>query len=277
MPADPVPASFLRVAALEAEDVGSHGDLLSRTHSGDLDLILVRNVYPADFLAARVARIARKELDFPALPIPPSKAAVVLGHPLDLANPPLEDYFEDARQTSECLRTLFADGVDFEERIRGILSALSGGRAARVMEHGDGRTYSPSTVRYLGPGAHIRMHCEDQKLGEPAKRRIHEVAQPHVSSFYMMMLPPRSGGELALYDLTWDQVEESLLEAGRVSPEKVHGRFRAEAYTLDAGDLVLFGNGRIHEVRPVGPDTSRWSIGGFFTFSQDDRTVYYFS
>lgn len=275
--AAPLAGGFLRTVSLHVRDVAAHGDLLSRSHTGDIDLIQVREVYPADHLASLVARIARKEVDFPALPIPGSARAHCLGHSLDLTQVPLDEYFEDALQTRECLRDLFS-GADFEERVTAILSGLSGGRPARLMEHGDGRIYSPSTVRYLGPGGYIRMHCEDQKLGEPAKQRIWEVAHPHVSSFYLMMLPPRSGGELMLYDLTWSQVEDHLFDQnGQLSSARVLGRYRAEGYPLAAGDMVFFGNGRIHEVRPVGPDTSRWSVGGFYTISQDDRTVYYFS
>jgi hypothetical protein len=41
--------------------------------------------------------------------------------------------------------------------------------------------------------------------------------------------------------------------------------------------MVLFGNGRVHEVTPVGPGTARWTIGGFFVFARDDSAVYFYS
>ena len=41
--------------------------------------------------------------------------------------------------------------------------------------------------------------------------------------------------------------------------------------------MVLFGNGRVHEVTPVAPGGVRWTIGGFFVFDRDDSAVYFYS
>lgn len=266
----------LVTVVLDAAEVSRHPGLLARTHAGDVDAIIVRRVYEPPFLAALVDRIIAGHVRFPEFPIPPAGAGVVLGGSLDLVAGPLDEHLDDARLTRTALRHLFSGGVDFEQRSAEILGQLAG-VPARVLEHGDGRAYSPATVRYLGPGAGIRMHCEDQKLAEPAKARIAEVASPRVSSFYMTMVPPASGGELLLYDLTWDSVREEHLERGRIRPDRVAAAHRAERYPLAAGDMVLFGNGRVHEVTPVGPGTARWTIGGFFVFARDDSAVYFYS
>ena len=261
---------------IDAADVSHHPGLLARTHDGDVDAIIVRRVYEPHYLVGLVDRIVAGQVQFPEFPIPPAGSGVVLGGSLDLVPGSLDDHLDDARLTRTALRDLFAGGVDFEQRSAEILGHLAG-VPARVLEHGDGRTYSPATVRFLGSGAGIRMHCEDQKLGEPAKKRIAEVARPRVSSFYMTMVPPASGGELLLYDLTWDSVREEHLERGRIRPDRVAATHRAERYPLAAGDMVLFGNGRVHEVTPVGPGTARWTIGGFFVFARDDSAVYFYS
>lgn len=266
----------LVTVVIDAADVPRHAGLLARTHDGDIDAIVVRGVYEPAFLALLVERIVNRQVRFPEFPIPPAGAGVVLGGSLDLVPGSLDEHLDDARVTRASLRTLFAGDVDFEARSAEILGHLAG-VPARVLEHCDGRTYSPATVRYLGPGAGIRMHCEDQKLAEPAKARIGEVAHPRVSSFYMTMVPAASGGELLLYDLTWDEVRDGHLERGRIRPDSVAAVHRASRFPLGAGDMVLFGNGRVHEVTPVGPGSVRWTIGGFFVFDRDDSAVYFYS
>jgi len=266
----------LVTVVIDAVDVPRHAGLLARTHDGDVDAIIVRGVYEPAYLAGLVDRIIAGDVPFPEFPIPPAGAGLALGGSLDLVTESLDAHLEDARMTRAALHRLFATGVDFERRSAEILGQLAG-LPARVLEHGDGRTYSPATVRFLGPGAGIRMHCEDQKLAEPAKARIAEVARRRVSSFYMMMVPPASGGELLLYDLTWSKVRDEHLEHGRIRPDRVAALHRAERYPLGAGDMVLFGNGRVHEVTPVGPETTRWTIGGFFVFARDDSAVYFYS
>lgn len=266
----------LTCVVIDAADIHEHAGLLSRTHAGDVDAIIVRRVEDPRRLAALVERIVAGVVRFPEYPIPPTGAGVVLGASLDLVADSLDTHLAAARQTREALRALCADGVDFEGRAAEILGALAG-VPARVLTHGDGRFYSPATIRYLGPGAGIRMHCEDQKLAEPAKARILEVARPHVSSFYMVMMPSGSGGDLLLYDLTWDAVQDHHMIRGRIDAERVAATHRAERVPLQAGDMVLFGNGRVHEVTPVGAGTARWTIGGFFVFARDSSEVLFYS
>lgn len=269
-------AARLATVVIDAADAPHHAGLLARTHDGDVDAIVVRGVYEPVFLAGLVDRLLAGEVAFPEFPIPPAGAGLALGGSLDLVTDSLDAHLDDARMTRAALQSLFAGGVDFEQRSAEILGCLAG-VPARLLEHGDGRTYSPATVRFLGPGAGIRMHCEDQKLNEPAKARIGEVARPRVSSFYMTMAPAVSGGELILYDLTWSEVRDEHLERGRIRPDRVAALHRAERYQLGAGDMVLFGNGRVHEVTPVGSGSFRWTIGGFFVFAHDDSAVYFYS
>ena len=272
----PIAGHTLACVVIDAADVHRYSGLLARTHAGDVDAIIVRRVEDPRRLAALVERIVAGAVRFPEYPIPPAGAGVVLGGSLDLVTDSLDDHLDAARRTRAALGELCADGGDFESRAAEILGALAG-VPARVLEHGDGRTYSPATIRYLGPGAGIRLHCEDQKLSEPAKARIREAARPHVSSFYMVMVPPASGGDLLLYDLTWDAVQDHHLTRGRIDAARVAATHRAERVPLAAGDMVLFGNGRVHEVTPVGPGTARWTIGGFFVYSRDGSEVLFYS
>jgi hypothetical protein len=273
-----VTAAGLRLVECDFSDLTGDTDLLSRTHHGDVDLILIHGWYDPAALAAIVSKLeSRDDHDVFRMEIPPARAGVVLGNALDLTTPDLDQYFAEAPRFSRFCRDLFAEHGDYEARVEDLLTRLAGGRPTSLMTHGDGRRYASATVRCLAPGGHIRLHCEDQKLAEPQKRRIHEIAQPRISSFYLMMSPPASGGELVLYDLTWDQIDDSHLSRNRCDPAKIVGRYNGLAYRMASGDVALFGNGRVHEVRPVGAGPNRWTIGGFFVFSRDGREVYYFN
>jgi hypothetical protein len=72
-------------------------------------------------------------------------------------------------------------------------------------------------------------------------------------------------------------MEDRHLVGGRCNVDIIREECAAFTYTPRIGEMVIFGKGRVHEILPVGAGSSRWTIGGFFTFSQDDQRVLYFS
>jgi hypothetical protein len=266
----------LRVVNIDVDEVARHPDLLAQAHRGPIDLVIVRRVFDPSFAATVVERLESGAISFPTTELPPKGAGRLLGHVLDLTFD-LEAYFADAEWSERGCRELFAGGPAFEARTHEVLTPMASGRRVTRMTHGDGRPYLVASIRNLGVGGHVRMHCEDQKLVEEPKRRILETATPHVSSFYLMLAPAEAGGELVLYDATWDSLEAGGHNVrGRVDPEWVRRNCQAYGYRPRVGELLLFGNARIHEVTPVRAG-SRWAIGGFFTFGLDGASVYTFS
>jgi len=273
-----VAESPLHVMHIDAGEVAEHPDLLARTHDGDVDLIIVSGLYDPVDLAPVVERLESQDHPpFPVVELPPDGLGRLYGYVLDLAGDDIEGYLHHAGVVRESCRELFAPATDFEQRMIEVIEPLAGGRRLEVLRSADGRDYLAVSIRNLLPGGFIMMHCEDQKLVEPAKRRIHEDAVPHVSSFYMALAPSQSGGELVLYDLTWDQMSEHHMLNGRCDPDVIKAECAAYAYVPRPGEMVIFGKGRVHEIRAVGPGSSRWTIGGFFTMSRDGERVLYFS
>jgi hypothetical protein len=272
-----VEASPLNVVRLHADEVGEHPDLLPRAHDGDVDLIIVSDLYTPPEMAHIVGRLEADEVPFPMVELPPNGAGRLYGYVLDLVGDDVEGYLAHAVPFRDNCRALFHPSAGFEERMIEVVGPMAGGRRMEVLRSADGRDYLAVSIRNLRPGAFIVMHCEDQKLVEPAKRRIPEVAVPHVSSFYMALAPAQTGGELVLYDLTWDTIQPHQLIRGRCNPEVITRECTAYSYQPRAGEMVIFGKGRVHEIRPVGPGSSRWTIGGFFTLGRDGERALYFS
>ncbi|MGD8328872.1 MAG: 2OG-Fe(II) oxygenase [Acidobacteriota bacterium] len=273
-----VAKSPLRVIDVDAGKVADHPGLLERTHDGDVDLIIISGLYDPAELAPVVERLERADHPpFPVIELPPDGLGRLYGYVLDLVDEDIEAYLEHAGVVRESCRELFAPALEFEQRMIEVIEPLAGGRRLEVLRSADGRDYLAVSIRNLLPGGFIMMHCEDQKLLEPAKRRIHEEAVPHVSSFYMALAPSQTGGELVLYDLTWDQMTERHLTRGRCNAAVIKAECAAYEYVPRPGEMVIFGKGRVHEIRTVGPGSSRWTIGGFFTMSRDGERVLYFS
>ncbi len=267
--------SPLHIVRLDAAAVAGYPDLLPRAHDGDVDLIIISGLYEPAELAPIVQRLEAGETPFPMVELPPDGAGRLFGYVLDLVGTDVEGYLEQAGPFRENCRALFSPSADFEERMVEVVEPMATGRKLEVLRSADDRDYLAVSIRNLRPGGFIWMHCEDQKLVEPAKRRIHEVAVPHVSSFYMALAPAQTGGKLVLYDLTWDTIQERQLIDGRCDPSVITRECAAYSYTPRAGEMVIFGKGRVHEILPVGPGSERWTIGGFFTLSQDGERVLY--
>jgi len=266
----PLSESRLKAIRVDARRPLVDSDLLRRTHDGDIDAILVQGLYVPEDLRLLVQRLERGEVPFQSMDLPPGKSGRVLGHVLDLARPDLKGYLEDMPAFEAGVGELF-DGIpEFEHEFRRLFSLMAGGRRVERLAAADGRPYLPYSFRHLKEGGFVRIHCEDEKLRARSKDRIREVATPHVSSFYLTLAPAATGGELLLHDLRWEDVEPMHLVNGRTCPERVPARCESFSYATQAGDLVIFGRGRVHEVSPVGPGSSRWTAGGFFCAGLDD-------
>ncbi|PCH95437.1 MAG: hypothetical protein COB85_04585 [Bacteroidetes bacterium] len=102
-------------------------------------------------------------------------------------------------------------------------------------------------------------------------------------SYFIVLQEPNSGGELVLYDLLYKDTPDHLIEDSAFFniPDE---RDRAlEAYDNmiikpKAGDMIIFDGGRIwHKVSEIEGALDRITIGGFMAFSNNDKSIYYWS
>ena len=247
-------------------------DLISRLRHQEIDGVIFRGFMPAEIVSSR-ARYLLENPDSMRSSYCPygrmyARTLVGVGHQLDR-------YFDDAQVFKEECDRLFEPEYNFQSRLEKLLREISGDRQVRVPQGPLGQLYSPTTIRWVQSGGAIAPHCESLyfEAKNPEFEHLHQLAEETTQfSFFMPMALPEAGGNLMLYDLDWQQfdLQTSLAHIKSQSvPTKVN---------VAVGDLILFDAGRIwHCVSQVEGSNPRMTIGGFICFSQDDRTVYYFS
>ncbi|NEQ07035.1 MAG: hypothetical protein F6K37_14140 [Moorea sp. SIO4E2] len=258
-------------------------DLIGRLRRQEIDGVIFRGFMPAEIAFSR-ARYLLANPDIMRNSYCPygrmyARTLVGVGHQLDR-------YFDDAQVFKEECERLFDPEYNFQSHLENLLLKISGDRQVKVPQGPLGQFYSPVTIRYVQPGGAIAPHCESLyfEAKKPEFKHLHQLAEETTQfSFFMPMALPEAGGNLMLYDLDW---EESNHNSNGQSSQANFRTFLASRELQTApnqvnvaiGDLIIFDAGRIwHCVSEVRGTNPRLTIGGFICFSQDDRTVYYFS
>ena len=288
-PGDPL----FRFLDIDAADVGRYPSAIDDMRERRLDGMIVRGVIPPDELAAAVERLERRDLPvrrntFPGFPEDDASPYVV-GRTIVACAPDLADYFEDAADLRRCLPALFPGDPGFEARLESIFSALGGGRPVSVPAGPDGTaTYTPATIRVLPEGREIGVHVGKSFLLLPQARHLATIVEvAEQLSYFVTLTAPRSGGELIVYGLEWDDVEAYMPKPGEASGDRVYvsseavgfiEAFDKQAFRPGEGDLLIFDGGRYyHRVAHVGGPRPRRTLGGFLSLSRDHRAVSYWS
>src|SRR5262249_22312028 len=130
----------------------------------------------------------------------------------------------------------------------------------------DGRCYLLASVRELLDRGFIPPHCECEQLDrEPYHHLGPLLDRTTLLSYYVMIDPPRGGGELLIHQLGWDEVRDQHVQGQRTEVRALIERDPRPTLRVCPlpGDLLIFDGGRwIHEVRPV-QSGKRWTLGGF--------------
>ncbi len=247
-------------------------DLIGKLRSQEIDGVIFKGFMSAE-IASSCAHYLLENPDSMRSSCCPygrmyARTLVGVGHQLDR-------YFDDAQIFKEECDRLFEPEYNFQSRLENLLREISGERQVSVPIGPLGQPYSPVTIRWIQPGGAIAPHCESLyfEAKKPEFEYLHQLAEETTQfSFFMPMALPESGGNLMLYDLDWEEsdIQTSLARLkSQTAPTQVN---------VAVGDLILFDAGRIwHCVSEVQGSHPRLTIGGFICFSQDDRTVYYFS
>ncbi|HEY9667329.1 MAG TPA: hypothetical protein V6C91_11025 [Coleofasciculaceae cyanobacterium] len=247
-------------------------DLIGKLRRQEIDGVIFRGFMPAEIASSR-ARYLLENPDSMRSSYCPygriyARTLVGVGHQLDR-------YFDDAQVFKEECDRLFEPEYNFQSRLENLLSQISGNRQVSVPKGPCGQLYSPVTIRRVQPGGAIAPHCESLyfEAKKPEFEHLHQLAEETTQfSFFMPMALPEAGGNLMLYNLDW---EESDIQT---SLAQIKSQTALTQVNVAVGNLILFDAGRIwHCVSEVKGSKPRLTIGGFICFSQDDRTVYYFS
>jgi hypothetical protein len=254
-------------------------DRFSAFATGELGAMLVRQLYSEDEAAELAARLERGTYAFPRSSFPPEFRVSVLGQCLDLADPALDAYFDDALRFREACRSASEGLPGYEERIAELFGALSAGRPVDVPRGPRGEIYAPSTVRRMTDGAYIPPHCEREQCRRPPYHHLRHVIDPSLMlSFYLVLQTPEGGGELGISALRFEALGAAHMNNQRTSVEGILDRYEQRLFAPRPGDVIVFdGGSHIHWVTKVVGERPRYTIGGFASRDPGGETIYYWS
>lgn len=181
-------------------------------------------------------------------------------------------------------------GFDFVTRIKETLMTLSGSKYIEIPKGVDKKgIYNPATFKEMSPDVgELKAHCGNYFQKEFSTFYDHLEETSNIKdqlSYFVMLDPSESGGELTLYDLRWDDVkirlsgdtilvDESGKEHDLLNPKKV----KRISIAPEAGDMIVFSGGQIwHKVEYIKGNKNRITLGGFLSFTKDDKGLYFWS
>jgi hapalindole-type alkaloid chlorinase len=270
--------------------IGEYPDGLKDIQNRKIDGFLVRGVLTpqeADSIVQEFKKIdnSRFEHNPSGRNIPKPFATVTT---INEPGVPLDEYFIRASDFWEKFPEKF--GVDFKARVKEVFEKLGGGRPVDVPRESNlGVTFSPAQMRemYTGKGG-IYVHCGKFFRDRFSKfyTYLNDVSLVEEQiSYFIMLRPPAEGGELTVYDISYDNVKQKetewdnkklIADDGSLIDLEDPANTRRRKLRPGKGDMIIFDGGNIwHRVEDPKGDLSRITAGGFVTFSHDNEKIYF--
>ena len=255
-------------------DLSKHKGIIEQIESKSIDGIVIENVLDREFCKSIVNRFHTAIQEEPAknyyYPAPFGK---VFG--TTLMESDLNAYFSKAKVAVDTFEYMFEH--KFKALVYNTLAKLGLQSNVFPTVHAPNQIFSLAGIRILDPGrdsleAHIH---QEFPLHFPSYQAV--AAQLDLTtelSYYMVLQKPEVGGELVLYDLTWENTPEDMLSTNvfmsGIRAERL-SQYDQMKLDLEAGDMILFAANRIwHKVAAVtGGSKSRITIGGFLAKSKN--------
>ena len=202
----------------------------------------------------------------------------------------VKKYFKESEELPAVLEEILK--VNFKERIENIFKKISGGRSVETPNGFDGEgKYAMGSIRMnMGGKGFIPVHCGNYFQQEFSAFYEHlktEVKVEDQLSYFVTVNPAERGGELSLFDQKWEigqKKEDAGDDRGISLP---NGEFidmgptssiKRQKVKPEAGDLLIFSGGPVwHKVELVEGTETRITIGGFLAYTEDKKTLKYWT
>ena len=268
-------ASFLKLIEIDAAEARTCPDGFERLRSGDLHAIIVHGVYPPEVLSSVVERLERHDPPFLQTWFPSKFRSWFFGRNLNLADPGLQDYFDEAALFHEHLDALFPPDLGFAARVAGILSDLDGGRACMAppgpMAH---QHYMFTTLRAHLEGGYIPVHFDNEQALVPSFAHLRGLVELHMTSFVLTLQEAEGGGALEVYDHRCDPADAFLIRGDPGAKPEVEG-LASVSFRIPPGAMIVLDSGRyLHRVSPVRGPRKRWTAASFMALSRKRDALY---
>ncbi len=267
---------FLRTLEIEAGEAAGHADAFARLRGGDLQAIVVHGVYPQSVLDGVVERLERHDPPFLQTWFPEKFRSWFFGRNVNLSQPGLPGYFEEAATFHAQLDALFAAGQALPSRVGSLLASLDGGRPfVAAPGPAAGQRYMFTTLRAHREGGYIPAHFDNEQTLRPTYRHLHSIVELHMTSFVLAFTRAAAGGALEVFDLSIAPEQARVLSDDRVTDKPDVSSLRSASFRLPPGTLIVLDSGRfLHRVTPVEGERKRWTACSFMALARDHRANY---
>lgn len=267
---------FLKVVETDAADSGRHGDAFERMRRGDLQAVIVHNVYEQALLHDIVERLERRDPVFLQTWFPEKFRSWFYGRNLNLSHPELDGYFDEAAQFHQQLEILLPGPLGIVARVGGLLARLDGGRPFLPAPGPlPGQHYMFTTLRAHLEGGYIPPHFDNEQTLRPTYRHLHEIVELHMTSFVLALTQAEDGGALEVFNLAEQPANARMLSDDRVAEKPDVTRLDSVSFRLPAGSMILLDSGRyLHRLTPVQGTRKRWTACSFMAVSRNRDATY---
>lgn len=171
--------------------------------------------------------------------------------------------------------------VDLIGKIRDLLKRLNEGKDAKQLIKDNTDLISPANFRMMPS---LFLHCGNQFNNVFPRNYNFLSTQVEVHnhlSYFMVIQEPEEGGRITLYDIGWNEAEESVFRTSTIITltgekfdlDKKNSKRGNVKLDLKAGDLLIFAGGEIwHRVEEVRGNRKRITFGGFLGFGNKSNT-----
>lgn len=281
---------------LDVSELDQFPDAIKDIYDKKFDGIIIRNVCSQEEIATMKAAIEGMDTD---IMIPTG-----VGHSFPRLFAQLVKPDDDFSQERDNIKAYFSEceklpetlnehiHFDIRTRIESIFEKIAGGRSVEIPKGFDKEGRYPGTsirINYPGKGF-IMVHSGNYFQQEFPKFYEHLKTEVNVTdqlSYFLTVNPAEIGGELTLFDLLWEpgQTKESARHDNEIflpdgtkldsSPDSPLKRMKVKP---GAGDLLIFSGGPIwHKVELVEGTQNRITIGGFLSFTEDEKAIKYWT
>jgi hypothetical protein len=261
---------------IPAEETSEHPGLINDLIAKKIDGMTVMSVFSPTEVERALATIESVEDGWHDFPF-----GSMLGMPLNHIGANSRDstpYTDDSARSRPIYTEAF--GVDPHQRLVDVLRPMSGPLEIAPPTE-DGRAYNPGNIRRYEPGlGGLKAHAGNEFIGLVGDGAMHHLLSTtrvldHMS-YFVVLQRPEIGGQLAVYDLLWEQHPEH--EQPWENADRDASGF-ADVPALrpapEPGDLILFGGGwRWHCVEEIGGPRPRITYGGFAATSRSEPTLH---
>ena len=266
---------FLRFIEIDAREAASHPDAFDRIRAGDLQAVMVHNVYPPHVLEPVVERLERHDPPFLKTWFPEQFHSFFYGRNLNMTHPSLAGYFEEAAQFHAQLDTLFPAGQSLTARVGGTLAQLDRGRPFVAAP---GPT-SPATYMFTTLRAHLEEgflppHLDNEQALRPSYAHLRTMVDLHMTSFVLMLSAPESGGTLDVFNYVSDPGEAVVISRDGAPKPDVESLVPA-SFPIPLGSMIVLDSGRyLHRLSPVHGSRKRWTACSFMARARGRDATY---